>query len=225
MNPVFNTQEVLAYAYAIQNKNNGYMKDTQRFSETTNKTIFSNKDYLKFQFIPEHRPPDFVPIKVCEQDYDSVDSALKHFRRYTLGLLGESLNDFQQDILDIVLSETIPMKKLGIAAYVPELVSREQKENSLKKTIRTEYRDSNVIGEKGDPVEGVCLILNSNYISQYEKHVYTADMMGNLISFWTKWEIPVNERRRIKAKVKAHVKNKLFDVNETQLNYVKLYRV
>ena len=117
------------------------------------------------------------------------------------------------------------MKKLGIAAYVPELVSREQKENSLKKTIRTEYRDSNVIGEKGDPVEGVCLILNSNYISQYEKHVYTADMMGNLISFWTKWEIPVNERRRIKAKVKAHVKNKLFDVNETQLNYVKLYRV
>ena len=50
-------------------------------------------------------------------------------------------------------------------------------------------------------------------------------MMGNLISVWTKWEIPVNERRRIKAKVKAHVKNKLFDVNETQLNYVKLYRV
>ena len=47
MNPVFNTQEVLAYAYAIQNKNNGYMKDTQRFSETNNKTIFSNKDYLK----------------------------------------------------------------------------------------------------------------------------------------------------------------------------------
>ena len=36
MNPVFNTQEVLAYAYAIQNKNNGYMKDTQRFSETNN---------------------------------------------------------------------------------------------------------------------------------------------------------------------------------------------
>ena len=198
MNPVFNTQEVLAYAYAIQNKNNGYMKDTQRISETNNKTIFSNKDYLKFQFIPEHRPPDFIPIKVCEQDYDSVDSALKHFRRYTLGLMGESLNEFQQDILDIDLSETIPMKKLGIAAYVPELVLREQKDNSLKKTIRTEYRDSNVIGEKGAPV---------------------------VISFWTKWEIPVNERRRIKAKVKAHVKNKLFDVNETQLNYVKLYRV
>ena len=109
MNPVFNTQEVLAYAYAIQNKNKGYMKDTQRFSETNNKTIFSNKDYLKFQFIPEHRPPDFIPITISAHDYDSVDSALKHFRRYTLGLLGESLNDFQQDILDIVLSETIDL--------------------------------------------------------------------------------------------------------------------
>ena len=56
-------------------------------------------------------------------------------------------------------------------------------------------------------MEGVCLILNSNYINQYEKHVYTADMMGNLISFWTKWEIPLNERRRIKAKVKVAKKH------------------
>ena len=50
MNPVFNTQEVLAYAYAIQNKNNGYMKDTQRFSETNNKTIFSNNAFSNVLF-------------------------------------------------------------------------------------------------------------------------------------------------------------------------------
>ena len=31
--------------------------------------------------------------------------------------------------------------------------------------------------------------------------------------------------KRIKAKVKALTKNRLFDANETRLNYVKLYKV
>ena len=87
------------------------------------------------------------------------------------------------------------------------------------------YRNSNYIGEVGDPVDGVCFVINESFIQDYDKFVYTADIMGNIISFWTKYKIPAGERRRIKAKVKKHVKNKLFDVNETQLNYVKVYKV
>ena len=49
--------------------------------------------------------------------------------------------------------------------------------------------------------------------------------MGNLIRFWNKYEIPVGERKKFKAKVKEHGKNRLFEVNETALNYVRLYKV
>jgi len=40
-----------------------------------------------------------------------------------------------------------------------------------------------------------------------------------------KYEHAVGDRKRIKAKVKSHTKNKLFSANETRLNYVKLYKV
>ena len=44
----FKTQDVLAVAYAAYRKNKGYVKDTFRFSEPTNETAFSNKDYVKY---------------------------------------------------------------------------------------------------------------------------------------------------------------------------------
>ena len=221
----FKTQDVLAVAYAAYRHNDGYVKDTYRFSEPENKTLFSNKDIVKYQFRPEFRPDDFSPIKTTQDDYESVDNALKHFRRYTLGLLGETLNDFQTDVMQAIGNESVEWNRLGLLAYVPELVNRETKENELKKTIRTEYRDSVWIGDPGESVEGVCRIIASHYSSHYERYAYTADYMGNLISFWNKFEIPKGERRKFRAKVKSKTKNRLFDVNETALNYVKVYKV
>lgn len=221
----YKTQDVLAVAFRAHKKNDGYIKDTVRFSEPTNPTVFSNKDLVKYQMRPEFRPEDFNPLRTTDEDYADVNDALKHFRRYTFGLLGESLSDFQKDVIDNVWSETVDWNKLGILAYVPELVKRELKENSLKKTLRTEYRESVYIGGVGESVEGVCKILDSHYSNHYERYRYTADYMGNLISFWNKFEIPVNEHRKFKAKVKGHEKNRLFEVNETALNYVKIYKV
>lgn len=221
----YKTQDALAVSYAAYRKNDGYIKDTFRFSEPENKTLFSNKDLLKFQFRTEFRPEDFEPLRTTEEDYASVDEALKHFRRYTLGLLGESLSDFQEDVMRAIGNEEVEYNRLGLLAYVPELVNRETKDNALKKKIRTEYRDSVWIGDVGESVEGVCQVLNSHYSTHYERYVYTADYMGNLISFWNKFEIAEGERRKFKAKVKSKGKNRLFDVNETALNYVKVYKV
>ena len=221
----FKTQDVLAVAYAAHRINKGYIKDTYRFSEPNNNTVFSNKDLLKFQFRPEFRPDDFKPLHTTDEDYASVNDALKHFRRYTLGIIGDTLNEFQRSVIEAVSLETVNYNQLGLIAYVPELVIREITENGLKKTIRTEFRESKYIGGVGESVEGVCQILHCHYSSHYERYAYTADYMGNLISFWNKFEIPVNEHRRFKAKVKAHTKNRLFDVSETALNYVKVYKV
>lgn len=221
----YKTQDALAVAFKAYKINEGYIKDTVRFSEPTNSTVFSNKDLVKYQLRPEFRPDDFKPFATDAEDYSAVDDALKHFRRYTFGMVGDTLTDFQKDVIDNVWSETVEFNRLGILAYVPELVKRELKENSLKKLFRTEYRDSKYIGGVGEQVEGVCQILNSHYSSHYERYAYTADYMGNLIGFWNKFEIPVGERRKFRAKVKAHTKNRLFDVSETALNYVKVYKV
>ena len=221
----YKTQDVLAVAFRAFKINNGYIKDTVRFSEPVNNTVFSNKDLVKFQMRPEFRPPDFTVMQTDQDDYADVDNALKHFRRYTFGMLGESLSDFQKNVIENVWSENVEFNKLGILAYVPALVERELKENSLKKVIRTEYRESKYIAGVGESVEGVCKILDRHYSSHYERYKYTADYMGNVIGFWNKFEIPVGEHRKFKGKVKAHDKNRLFEVSETTINYVKIYKV
>ena len=227
MTPVveYKTQDAIAVAFSAYKINKGYIKDTARFSEPTNSTIFSNKDMVKFQFRPEFRPDDFKPFNTSKEDYEDVDNAMKHFRRYVFGIIGDNLTDFQKDIVDVASQDTVRFEQLGLVAFIPEFIARETKEGALKKTIRTEYRDSLYIGGIGEPVEGVCKIIDSYFSSHYERYAYTADVMGNLIRFWNKYEIPVGERKKFKAKVKEHGKNRLFEVNETALNYVRLYKV
>jgi len=50
-------------------------------------------------------------------------------------------------------------------------------------------------------------------------------MNGNLVSYMNKYDKDVGTMVRIKAKVKNHTKNRLFQANETRLNYVKVYKV
>ena len=72
---------------------------------------------------------------------------------------------------------------------------------------------------------GVVKILDKRYSSQWESYNYVAVMDGNLLSFMNKNEYNVNDMKRVKGKVKSQTKNRLFDANETRLNYVKICKV
>jgi hypothetical protein len=122
--------------------------------------------------------------------------------------------------------DEVPLKGMGRIAFAPEFIKRDQHENGLKKEIRVEYRDSQYLGKEKDTVDCVVKILDKRYSSQWESYNYTAvTTEGNLVSFMNKFDHAVGTRKRIKAKVKAQTKNKLFSANETRLNYVKLYKV
>jgi hypothetical protein len=221
------TQDALAVACAMQRINQGYVKETRRFSED-NPTIFSNKEALKFYFWQgnvDHLPKDFVrPIPTAE-DYESVSEIKKWMKRYIMLGLDDNLNDFKKDMIESVSQDEVAVNNLGRVAFIPEFVKRDQHETGLKKEIRVEYRDSQHLGKEKDVVEGVVKILDKRYSSQWESYNYVAVMDGNLVSFMNKFEHEVGAMKRIKAKVKAQTKNRLFDANETRLNYVKIYKV
>ena len=218
------TQEALAFAVAAQRINNGYVKDTRRFSED-NPTIFSNKEIVKFAFNPDYCPIDFILPKPTADDYTKVAEIHKWMKRYVMLGLAD-LDDFKRDMIDSVSEDTVPVNNLGRVAFIPEFVKRDQHETGLKKTIRVEYRDSKHIEPVGEKVETIVEILDSRYSNQWESYNYTCvTTEGNLVSFMNKYEHAVGDRKRIKAKVKAHTKNKLFSADETRLNYVKLYKV
>ena len=220
------TQEALAMACAAQRINRSYIKETRRFSEVENNTKFSNKEIVKFAFHkdPQYLPSDYVRPTPTEEDYIQVAEIQKWMKRYVMLGLG-NLDNFKSDMVDAVSQDTVSADNLGRIAFIPEFVKRDQHESSLKKEIRTEYRNSQHLGKEKDIIEGVVKILDKRYSSQWESYNYVAVMDGNLLSFMNKNEYNINDMKRVKGKVKSQTKNRLFDANETRLNYVKICKV
>ena len=226
------TQEALAMAVAAQRINGGYIKDTRRFSEPDNKTQFANKEIVKYAFASidnpvdglRDRPEDYVKPTPTEEDYVQVAEIQKWMRRYIMLGLAD-LDNFKREMINSVSADVVPVNNLGRVAFIPEFVKRDKHETGLTKEIRVEYRDSQYMGKEKDVVEGVLKILDKRYSQQWESFNYVAVIDGNLVSFMNKFEHNVGDMKRIKAKVKAQTKNKLFGANETRLNYVKLYKV
>ena len=225
--------DALAVAYAAYRINGEtYVKDTRRFSCDENKTQFDNKSLVRYYWTKkldtsdaQYLPEDFEMFEPTEADYASVQEALKWMKRYVMLGLAD-LNDFTRDMVNELTQDEVPFKGMGRIAYAPEFIKRDQHESSLKKEIRVEYRDSQYLGNPKDNVECVAKILDKRYSAQWETFYYTAvTTEGNLVSFGNKFEHAVGDRKRIKAKVKSQTKNRLFDANETRLNYVKLYKV
>ena len=226
-------QDALAVAYAAYRiNNNTYTKDLRRFSTEENKTQFDNKSLIRFYWTKkldtseaQYLPTDFEMFEPTEADYASVQEALKWMKRYIMLGLAD-LGDFKSDMVTELSQDQVAVKSMGRIAFAPEFIARDQHETGLKKTIRVEYRDSKHIEPVGEKVETIVEILDSRYSSQWESYNYTCvTTEGNLVSFMNKYEHAVGDRKRIKAKVKAHTKNKLFSADETRLNYVKLYKV
>ena len=220
------TQDALAVACAALRINGAYLKDTRRFSCEENLTQFANKELVKFAFEerPGMLPMDFIRPTPTEEDYAQVAEIQKWMKRYVMLGLGE-LDDFKKDMIATVAQDTVKFSNLGRVAYIPEFVKRDMHETGLKKEIRVEYRDSVYLGNEKDMVEGVAKILDKRFSTEWESYNYTAVIDGNLISFMNKNDHEVGAMKRVKGKVKAQTKNKLFGADETRLNYVKLSKV
>ena len=225
--------DALAVAYAAYRINgNQYLKETRRYSEEGNKAVFDNKSLVRFYWEKKNNsrdsqylPSDFEMFEPTEADYASVQEALKWMKRYVMLGLGE-LDNFKADMVRELSQEEVPFKGMGRIAFAPEFIRRDMHESNLKKEIRVEYRDSQYLGKEKDSVQSVIAILDKRYSAQWESYNYTAvTTEGNLVSFMNKFEYAVGAMLRCKAKVKAQTKNKLFEANETRLNYVKLYKV
>ena len=225
--------DALAVAYAAYRiNNNTYTKDTRRFSCDENKTQFDNKSLVKFYWQKklntadaQYLPTDFIMFEPTEEDYASVQEALKWMKRYVMLGLGD-LDSFKADMVKELSQDEVKLAGMGRIAFAPEFIARDRHESELKKEIRVEYRDSKHLGAEKDSVEAVIAILDKRYSSQWESYNYTCVTTdGNLVSFMNKFAYDVGAMLRCKAKVKAQTKNKLFSANETRLNYVKIYKV
>ena len=76
----YKTQDVLAVAFRAFKINNGYVKDTVRFSEPTNNTVSCNKDPgPKFPNASQSLDLILLQCKLIQMIIQMLILALKHF--------------------------------------------------------------------------------------------------------------------------------------------------
>ena len=224
----YDTRRILELSFAAQRINNGYVKDTRRFSEGQ-PTTWSNKEIISFSAAAYYNsnsqpyiPSDFIPIKVTDADYAALASADKHMRRYTMLVLG-NLSDFQADVFAAYAGERIAVNRIGLLAYLPQFVERELEEKIYKGRLKTEFANSTAIKEK--KIIGELEILKRVYSINYETYFYTAGFNGNLVMFSNKFQYKNSEVFGFKANVKSQQTDRDTGLIVNKLNYVKLVKM
>lgn len=229
----FLTDRVIKLAFAAYRVNNGYEKQTQRYSEGQ-PTRYSNKELVTFSAYHYNKqnnedqfqmwiPADFVPVKVTDEDLAAKATAEKHMRRYTMLALG-NLSDFESDIFTAFSSEKISQNRIGLLAYLPAFVERELKDKEYKGRLKNEFADSAAINlhvVEDETVE----ILKMIPLHEYDMYLYFGAIGKDLVSFSKKDLLEIGDRYEIRARVKSHDKERESGLPMTRLNYIKLKKV
>lgn len=226
------TERLIELAFAAHRVNGGYVKETRRYSEGQ-PTTYSNKEIVAYSAAHYNQynekdsvlrtwiPSDFVPVKVTDEDLTAKADADRHMRRYTLLSLG-NLNDFQQDIFSAYSSETMPVNRVGLIAYLPEFVNRELQDKMYKERLKKEFANSDYFDNRVDGTVEILKVIRvaKEYDEPFYMHFGAVD--GNLICFSRKEGFAVGKFYTITAKVKGQDRERETGLPITRVNYVKL---
>ncbi len=227
----YHTEQLLELAFAAYRVNKGYEKQTRRYSEGP--TVWSNKEIVAYSaaFYNKHKeedkilktwiPEEFIPVQVTDADRAALENARQHMKRYSILALG-NISDFDKDMFAAYSSETTPINKLGLVAYLPAFVERELTEKAYKLRLKKEFSESKHF-EKD--IAGNCEILkvlrvNKDYEEPFYMHFGAVN--GNLVCFARKEGLSVGLVYNITAKVKGKDSERETGLPMTRINYVKL---
>lgn len=222
-------EQLLEIAFAAYRVNKGYVKQTSRFTEGK-PTVWSNKELISYTAaetlrdktsVPSWIPDDFKPIEVTDEDRAGVQEAHRFFRRYTMLILGDSLNQFQKDMFSAYSNtEVVSHNKIGFVAYIPAFIKNEGEEIAYKRRLKEDFSESQHLTTK--LVNGQAEILKRIYLKEYGMYLYFAGVGKDLVSFTKQERYDIGAIYSIRAKVKNNDTERDSRLPMTKINYVKL---
>jgi hypothetical protein len=219
------TEELLELSFAAHRVNNGYVKNTRRFSEDK-PTIYSNKESIQYTIqqnsIKHFLPDDFVPLSVTEEDRSAKNKADQYMKRYMLLALG-NLSEFHQNIVEAYNSNNVTLNKIGLIAYLPSFVERELQDKIFLTRLKTEFANSQHFESN---IDGTVEILSVHRVNSdmFDDpfYVHIGAIEKNLVSFSRKEGLACGCFYNITAKVKRKDYERKCNLPMTNINYVKL---
>jgi hypothetical protein len=227
------TRLVLEYAFAAYRVNRGYVKEAGYCAVYNNRTIV---DYCVKNWINENNnsptlfhwtPNDFISPEITDEDRKGADQVDEHFKKYMFNSLAGKLNQFENDVYSAICGEEIAITKVGLIAYVPELINRDRSKWQFEKTVKTEYKDSSF--QEIENVEADMTVLRVYDFKTHDYETVRSVILGynsNLYQFYDKKKAVAlgseGKKYHIKARIKDRSSEKSTGATMTRLNYVKV---
>ncbi len=217
------TVEALSMACAI-NREKGFTSVSKHvFQDPGNEERWTNKDMLSYILFPEIAGPNFnVLIKVKPCDLEQANAIIKHYRKLSFGVLGDSINDYLQRVFTVTQSDSVKMSDFGIIASVPSIYEKDIHAKETLEQIKTTKNEH--LGTEGQVLELDILVIESKYVEQIGCWGHLAVTSTDyLVSFLSKERL-LNRKdvAKIRGKVKRHSQHWKTKTAETALNYVKV---
>lgn len=219
--------KVMSISFAAHRINSGYVKNTTHIENGP--TIWANKEIIAYTISSQERdagntphayiPTGFKPVEVTEQDIENAQLAKKHVSRSIMGLISGAISTFQKEVYYVVSEENVPVNKIGLVSYVPELLLREISEKERIKRIKEEYKNSVHYTTK---VSGFCEILKVFHMKAVDCYVYICGIDGNLVSFTNLKKYDMGAHIHITARVKRSDHCMDTGLPMTRIHYVKI---
>ena len=219
--------EVIAIAFACFRINEGYVKETRRFSTEGMATLFSNKEMIGMKL--EHtRPDDYNDFEVTDEDYNYAKISVDWLHKdNALGIIGGTLNDFMSNVMSSISQTSVTAKSFGMMGIVPKVYFDSLLKKTTKKDLKTNFGESKHISTIGDEIEGSFTLKGIKFVDKFSCHVLNGHIEGNLVSFSKNFDqtnqLPQEGVTfKLSGKVKRHGENYVTKLPETLLNYVKI---
>lgn len=216
-------KDALAAAYAAWRVNGCFIsvKDAE-FNHTTEEKQWSNKHLaaLALGRLFKHSDSIYPDVTITDkdrEDAEAVDKALNHF---TLKRLANKLSGFEKDVYSVLGKEEILFnKQLGLVAYIPALVDKENKKKELKKFIKS-FKDAPTL-TPGDKIQGNLRIHDIKYINSSFTWRYLGEFKGSLVSFFRDKELEL-KTYHISGRVKEV--QPAYEVNSVMVSTINYLR-
>ena len=163
-------------------------------------------------------------IAVTDQDVETATELRAYLEQKIMmaTLTNARINDFFQQVTDLVTKPTVAQHQLGQLVWAPKLQADAQKQEVIKEDLGRYVFTSNYLGKEKDKVELVFTPIEVRYLSMYNCYRHVGhDGKGNLITFVNKNNI--DKISKIKARIKDCNTNRYYNnAKTTQLNFVKV---
>ena len=217
------TKELAALAFAAYRFNNGLIKDSVRWDESTESLVPVTPNKVLMRNTVSQKEGE-LHLTITDDDRQQAELAINAIASDIVVKLlsGKRISDFVQNLNSAVTKETATANDCGLIAWLPEMFGRVKIDQVNKEQMIEFSMSSEYIGAIDQKVTIDFTVINSRYLRDYNCYsVFGHDNNGNCVSYFTRKD-EFTKSGKITGKVKSHKTDDYHNgAKVTTINYVK----